>query len=98
MPSMTRHRSTSDVNLTGSDSVRPLGMDAEPSLVDLAGIEAEWPLIEAELAVVDAEIHLLARAGGPSVLDWRRLRRAEQRVLRETAAMILLQREGGQAA
>ncbi len=52
----------------------------EPSAADLAAIEAEWPLIEAELAVVDAEIRLAA-AGGRSLLDWRRLRRAQRRVL-----------------
>jgi hypothetical protein len=52
----------------------------EPTAADLRAIEAEWPLIEAELAVVDAEIRLAA-AGGPSPLDWRRLRRAERQAL-----------------
>ena len=52
----------------------------EPTAANLAAIEAEWPLIEAELAVVDAEARLLA-AGRPSPLDWRRLRRAQRRVL-----------------
>ena len=52
-----------------------------PSPAELAAIEAEWPLIEAELAVLDAEIVALSAAGGPSPLDWRRLRRAERRVL-----------------
>lgn len=52
-----------------------------PTVAELAAIEAEWPLIEAELAVVDAEVRLLSAAGGPSPLDWRRLRRAERRVL-----------------
>ena len=54
---------------------------AEPTADDLAAIEAEWPLIEAELAALDAEIRALSAAGGPSPLDWRRLRRAEHRVL-----------------
>jgi Family of unknown function (DUF6284) len=53
----------------------------EPTAADLAAIEAEWPLIEAGLAVVDAEIRALSVAGSPSPLDWRRLRRAERRVL-----------------
>lgn len=55
--------------------------DQEPTAAELAAIEAEWPLIEAELAVVDAQIRALSAAGGPSPLDWRRLRRAERRVL-----------------
>lgn len=57
-----------------------------PTDNDLAEIEAEWPLIEAELALLDAEIHLLTARGGPSPLDWRRLRRAEDRVTREATA------------
>lgn len=77
------------------NSVEPEGVNAEPvgangieadpagpSEEDLARIEREWPLIEAELAWLDAEIHALTAAGGPTPLDWRRLRRAEQRVLR----------------
>jgi hypothetical protein len=40
------------------------------------------PLIEAELALVDAEIRVLTAHGGPSKLDWRRL----HRVIREAAA------------
>jgi hypothetical protein len=51
-----------------------------PSAADLAAIEAEWPAIEAELALVDAEIRVLT-IERPSALDWRRLRRAERRVL-----------------
>jgi hypothetical protein len=54
---------------------------AGPTSADLAAIEVEWPLIDAELAVVDAEIRALSAAGGLSPLDWRRLRRAERRVL-----------------
>jgi hypothetical protein len=53
----------------------------EPTPAELADIEREWPLIDAELALLDAEIRALAVAGGPSQLDWRRLRRAERRVL-----------------
>ncbi len=53
----------------------------EPTSADLAAIDGEWPLIEAELNVVDAEVRMLSAAGGPSPLDWRRLRRLERRVL-----------------
>ncbi|WP_425558211.1 DUF6284 family protein [Cryptosporangium japonicum] len=56
-------------------------MDREPSAADLKAIEAEWPEIEAGLAVLDAEIRALSAEGGPSVLDRRRLRRAEHRAL-----------------
>ena len=61
----------------------------EPSPGALAAIEAEWPLIAAELAVLDAEIALINAAdhGGPSPLDWRRLRRAEARVTRVAAEL-----------
>jgi hypothetical protein len=60
-----------------------------PGSADLDGIEAEWPLIEAELFVLDAEIALINAAdhGGPSPLDWRRLRRAEARVTRVAAEL-----------
>jgi hypothetical protein len=57
-----------------------------PTLEELAAIEAEWPLIAAGIDLVDAEIRVLTADGGPSPLDWRRLRRAEARVLREAAA------------
>ncbi|WP_020522845.1 DUF6284 family protein [Catelliglobosispora koreensis] len=52
-----------------------------PSDAELAAIELEWPLIEAELDIVDAEIRLLTAPNGPTELDWRRLRRAEHRRL-----------------
>ncbi|MBL6277510.1 hypothetical protein JMF97_15225 [Micromonospora fiedleri] len=60
---------------------------AEPTAADLAAIDAEWPLIAAELDVLDAQITLLYAEdhGGPTVLDWRRLRRAESRVTRAAA-------------
>ena len=54
---------------------------------ELAAIEAEWPLIEAELALLDAEIAALSVAGGPSPLDWRRVRRAEAHVTRVAARL-----------
>jgi hypothetical protein len=61
----------------------------DPTADDLSAIEAEWPLIAAELDALDAEISLLYAEdrGGPTELDWRRVRRAEQRVMRTAAAL-----------
>ncbi|MDG4815177.1 DUF6284 family protein [Micromonospora sp. WMMD956] len=58
-----------------------------PAAADLAAIEQEWPLIAADLDLLDAEIAMLYAAddGGPTALDWRRLRRAESRVTRAAA-------------
>lgn len=53
-------------------------VDREPSVVELAEIERESPLIEAELAVVDAETVLAASPGSPWAL--RAHRRAVRRV------------------
>ncbi|MEV6694185.1 DUF6284 family protein [Micromonospora sp. NPDC051196] len=60
---------------------------AEPTAADLAAIDTEWPLIAAELDVLDAQITLIYAEdhGGPTALDWRRLRRAEARVTRAAA-------------
>jgi hypothetical protein len=69
-----------------------------PTGGDIAAIEAEWPLIEAEIALVDAEICLLTAVGGPSALDWRRVRRAEQGVLREVLALAATQGAGAVGA
>ncbi|PMR58480.1 hypothetical protein C1A38_24575 [Verrucosispora sp. ts21] len=62
---------------------------AEPTAADLAAINAEWPLIAAELDVLDAQITLIYAEdhGGPTTLDWRRLRRAEARVTRTAASV-----------
>ncbi|MFI7543110.1 DUF6284 family protein [Actinoplanes sp. NPDC049599] len=61
----------------------------EPTNADLDAIDAEWPLIDAELSLLDAEIALINATdhGGPSPLDWRRLRRAEARVTRVAAEL-----------
>ncbi|WP_433299668.1 DUF6284 family protein [Actinoplanes sp. CA-030573] len=68
---------------------RKVARSTEPTDGDLSAIEAEWPLIEAELSVLDAEIANIyaAEHGGPSPLDWRRLRRAEGRVVRVAAEL-----------
>jgi uncharacterized protein DUF6284 len=70
--------------------VRKLHLDIdEPSAAELDAIEAEWPLIAAELDVLDAEITIINAAdrGGPTVLDWRRLRRAEAYLTRVAAEL-----------
>lgn len=54
-------------------------------MADLAAIEREWPLILAELALLDAEIVALAAGPALSPIDRRRVRRAQRRVLREAA-------------
>jgi hypothetical protein len=58
-----------------------------PTATDLAAIEREMPLIDAGIDLVDAEIRVLTADGGPSQLDWRRLRRAEARVTRVAAEL-----------
>jgi hypothetical protein len=70
-------------NLTDSTP----GLDDDgPTAEDLAAIEIEWPLIEAEMDLVAAEIRVLTVAR-LSDLDWRRLRRAEARVTRKALAL-----------
>ncbi|MFF1819157.1 DUF6284 family protein [Kribbella sp. NPDC058245] len=55
--------------------------DEEPSAADLAAIELEWPLIAAERDLLEAEIAFINAGENVSVLDRRRIRRAERRVL-----------------
>src|SRR6266536_1388801 len=54
----------------------------EPSPADLAAIEQEWPLIAAELDLLNAEIAFISAGPEASVLNRRRVRRAERRVLK----------------
>jgi hypothetical protein len=58
-------------------------LDDEPSPVELAEIEAAWPVLAAELAVVDAECRLAAAPR--SFLARRVLRRALARLDRAVA-------------
>jgi len=55
--------------------------DEEPTPADLNAIEREWPLIEAELELLDAQIASINAGPHTSVLETRRVRRAERRVL-----------------
>ena len=70
------------LSLTSSDM-------PEPTPADLAAIEDEWPRIAAEIDVVDAQIALINAAdrGGPTPMDWRRLRRAEAHVTKVAAEL-----------
>jgi cob(I)alamin adenosyltransferase len=53
----------------------------DPSAAELADIEQEWPLIAAELDLLDAQIACINAGPAASALDRRRVRRAERRVL-----------------
>ncbi|WP_239335059.1 MULTISPECIES: DUF6284 family protein [unclassified Frankia] len=57
-------------------------VEREPSKRELAAIEAEWPLIAAELAIVDAEV---AVAAGGGQLAARRLAAARRSAARLAA-------------
>jgi hypothetical protein len=63
---------------------------AEPSAADLAAIEIEEPLINAELAWFAAEVALMDATdrGRANELDARRVRRAEHAVIREAFALV----------
>jgi hypothetical protein len=60
--------------------------DGEPTDIELRTIEAEWPLIVAEMAVVDAEIAAARMGDGMTELGRRRIRRAETRLSQVIAA------------
>jgi hypothetical protein len=66
--------------------------DREPTRKELAAIETEWPLIEADLAAVDREIGRLVAAKTTDELQVRRARRWVRRVLRPVVC------RGGDAA
>jgi hypothetical protein len=63
-------------------------MPEEPTPAHLDAIEREQRLLEAELALVDAEILFFTAEPKPTQLDYRRLRRAQNRVLREMVALL----------
>lgn len=71
----------------------PAVSSEDPSPADLEAIEREWPLIAAELDVVNAQIAQLTAGPFASDLDWRRIRRAERRVL--AVQRKLVERAGG---
>jgi Family of unknown function (DUF6284) len=62
--------------------------DDEPTAEELAAIERESGLIAAEMALLDAEIRMLATEDEASEVDWQRLRRAMRDVVRENAELL----------
>jgi hypothetical protein len=62
--------------------------DDEPTADELAAIERESGLIAAEMALLDAEIRMLAAEDEASEVDWQRLRRALREVVRENAELL----------
>ena len=69
------------MSIVPSEGVSTAHAERKPTADELAGIEAESPLIAAQLEVLDAQTHLRTVGGYASVLDRRRVRRAERRVL-----------------
>ena len=63
---------------------------AEPTPADMAALVAEETLIARELDWLIAELNILAadERGPVDELDWRRVRRAEHQVIRETFAFV----------
>ncbi len=55
----------------------------DPTDAELASIDAEWPVIEAELAELDAVIRIVSASQEPSLIEVQAYRRAQRRVLRE---------------
>jgi hypothetical protein len=70
----------------------------EPTGGELLAIEAEWPRIAAELAVLDAEIAAMQPGAESSELSRRRLRRAQAQLTRQIAADARREDEIGGAA
>jgi hypothetical protein len=56
--------------------------EVEPSAAELAAIEAEWPVIAAELEVTDAQCRLAARPGDVVAV------RAHRRAVRQLLAVL----------
>lgn len=75
-PSVSRVRREGKAQLMLRMTDKPVG--PEPSRRDLAAIEAEWPRIAADLALLDAEIRALRSV---DELTMRRARRSVRRVL-----------------
>ncbi|MEU4032954.1 DUF6284 family protein [Streptomyces collinus] len=65
--------------VTLQDAVTAFADFMEPTDAELDAIEHEWPLILAEVDLLDAQITTLDRV--PNEMDARRLRRARNRVL-----------------
>ncbi|PPK90839.1 hypothetical protein CLV92_12214 [Kineococcus xinjiangensis] len=64
----------------------PHNPSSGPTTAELTAIQEEWPLIAAEVELVDAESALLRAASASCELARRRVRRAEARVAMEARA------------
>ncbi|MFG2464055.1 DUF6284 family protein [Streptomyces canus] len=71
--------------VTVQDAVTAFADWIEPTNGELDAIEAEMPLILADVDLIDAQIITLDRL--PNELDTRRIRRARNRVLSERRAL-----------
>ncbi|MDH6488373.1 DUF6284 family protein [Streptomyces sp. SAI-127] len=71
--------------VTVQDAVTAFADWIEPTNGELDAIEAEMPLILADVDLIDAQIIMLDRL--PNELDTRRIRRARNRVLSERRAL-----------
>jgi hypothetical protein len=58
----------------------------DPTPAELDAIEDEWPLIEAELDLLDVQVSILAGHGRVDDLEAQRLRNARTAVVRESLA------------
>ncbi|WP_327008115.1 DUF6284 family protein [Dactylosporangium sp. NBC_01737] len=58
----------------------------DPTPAELAAIEDEWPLIEAEMDLLDVQVSILAGHGRVDDLEAQRLRNARDMVVRESLA------------
>jgi hypothetical protein len=73
--------------------------DDEPSAAELAAIEDEQEVIEAEIALTDAEIRLITVGRHKaSELDWQRYRSAQRAVLAAWLRLAIMRRFGTRAA
>lgn len=86
--------------MSSKRTVRPPEWESGPTAADLAAIDAEWPVIAAELDALDAEIRALTYGSGLSEIEVRRARRAARVALRpvSTSAGSNATSRGGEAA
>jgi hypothetical protein len=69
-----------------NDDVPSVLDDDGPTDEDLAALAAEEPLIDAGIALVDAQIRAITAVDGPTRLDLLRVRRAQVQVARAALA------------
>jgi hypothetical protein len=61
---------------------------AEPTDAELDAIDVEWPLIAAELELLDVQLAIMAGAGPLDDFEVRRLRHAQREVIRAALAHV----------